>query len=391
VKPADTTASSLVELTRSLVQVPSCARRDPPEPILDLIAAWLRERGVESRLVRSGRGRVVGLAGEVAGGAGPVYLLNAPADTAPIGDPRTWSHPPTGAVVDGGWLYGRGSADSKSGVAILCHVLAAIASNGGTRAGTVAFLFDGDEHSAATAGVRRVVAGLRERGAVAGALVAYPGHDRIVTGCRGIYRCAIRVAGEAAHSGSSRGAGVNAIERAAALIDELARRSASLPVDPELGLPPKVTVTAARGGFGFSTVPDVCTLNVDVRLTTISGREWAQELLADAAAWLDGAHPAPRATAVIAKGHWPAYRLPPGSPLVAALQAAAQDVLGRELPCAQVGPSSIANVLSTLRVAATSGFGVAYRNLHAADECIDLSTLEPSFAVYLKAVELLLR
>jgi succinyl-diaminopimelate desuccinylase len=386
VTAANTTRDSLVELTQRLVRIPSRARRDPVEPVLDAIRAWLREHGVRSTLLRSPRGRLVGLTGRLGRAHGPAYLLNAPADTAPVGDPATWRLPPTGGVIEDGWLHGRGSADSKSGVAILCHVLAEMKKGEGTSGRRLAFLFDGDEHSGEVSGVRQLVAGLRRRGEVAGALIAYPGHDRIVIGSRGIFRAALVVHGVGAHSGSSRGAGINAVNRAAALVAHLERLGRDLPLDGAFGLPPKVTVTAARGGSGFTTVPDTCTLNVDVRLTPEHDRAWAEALVRGAAARLDAERPASRPTEVRARGSWPAYTLRDDAEVVVALRDATRAVLGAELPRAVVGPSSVANYLSALGIAATSGFGVAYRNLHAADECIDLATLEPSFEVYLAAV-----
>ena len=62
----------------------------------------------------------------------------------------------------------------------------------------------------------------------------------------------------------------------------------------------------------------------------------------------------------------------------------------RDLPAAVAGPSSIGNYLATLGIPATSGFGVTYRNLHAADECIQLASIAPTYAAYLGALRELL-
>jgi succinyl-diaminopimelate desuccinylase len=46
------------------------------------------------------------------GGAGPTLALNAHGDVVPPGE--GWTHPPYGAVIEDGYLYGRAAAVSKS-------------------------------------------------------------------------------------------------------------------------------------------------------------------------------------------------------------------------------------------------------------------------------------
>ena len=45
-------------------------------------------------------------------------MLNGHLDTFPIGEAR-WSHPPLGADLEDGRIYGRGACDMKAGVAAL--------------------------------------------------------------------------------------------------------------------------------------------------------------------------------------------------------------------------------------------------------------------------------
>lgn len=45
------------------------------------------------------------------------FGFNGHADVVPVGDAASWTHPPFGAEVEDGWLYGRGATDMKSGVA----------------------------------------------------------------------------------------------------------------------------------------------------------------------------------------------------------------------------------------------------------------------------------
>lgn len=58
-------------------------------------------------------------------GGGKSLVLNAHADTAPPGDEDRWVHPPTSAVIDDGWLYGRGSWDDKAGIVEMLTIVEA--------------------------------------------------------------------------------------------------------------------------------------------------------------------------------------------------------------------------------------------------------------------------
>jgi succinyl-diaminopimelate desuccinylase len=316
---------------------------------------------------------------------GDTYLLNSPADTAALGDPEAWRHAPFAAEEEDGWLYGRGSADSKSGIAVFCHVAREIRRRARSLRGSLILVFDADEHSGAFSGIRRAVEDLP----IAGAFIGYPGHDRVIIGCRGFYRASVRVHGVSAHSGSSKRQGVNAIYRANRLVAALEQLGERVPSSARFPLPPAVSVTAIQGGEGYSTVPDRCDLDIDCRLTPEFGADWAERQLSAAISQLDRGCPVP-ATEMKALPGWPAYQLSPNSRILQALRSAGNRVLGHDLPMEVAGPSSVGNYLATRGIDATSGFGCRYRNLHAADECIETGSLEPTFAVYLQAISELL-
>ena len=63
------------------------------------------------------------------------------------------------------------------------------------------------------------------------------------------------------------------------------------PAGPEFPLPAKLTVTAVSGGEGYSMVPDLCTFNVDIRLTPALDDRAAVALLRTTAADTDTAWP----------------------------------------------------------------------------------------------------
>jgi succinyl-diaminopimelate desuccinylase len=98
-------------------------------------------------------------------------------------------------------------------------------------------------------------------------------------------------------------------------------------------------------------VPDLCSLNVDVRLTPALSDDAATALLAMAAGRVDTAWPGTPPTGIEITTRWPPYALPDGSPLrEALLQAAA---LAGLAPAAKIaGPSNIGNYLAGLGIPA---------------------------------------
>jgi succinyl-diaminopimelate desuccinylase len=143
-------------------------------------------------------------------------VLDACLDTAPFGDEHAWTHPPTSAVIEDGWLWGRGSADSKSGAAIFCHIAARLSASTDYLHGSLVLLFDVDEHTGGFGGAKRYFEGPDAPGDVAGVMIGYPGMDTLVVGGRGVYRAKLHVRGVASHSGGSK-ATPSAIEKAAHL------------------------------------------------------------------------------------------------------------------------------------------------------------------------------
>lgn len=375
---------SMIALLAALVSNPSRGGVDSPDPVLHAIADWLDDNGIAHEWLRDEAGLPIGLCGQIQGGRpGPCYLLDAPTDTAPYGDPQAWLHPPDKATLENGWLFGRGSADSKAGIAVFCHVLADLLPRAQQLAGSVCFVFDADEHTGNFAGIRRYMAAHSVE-TLAGVMIGYPGNTRLVTGARGFLRAHLTVHGICAHSGSSSNHGVNAIERARMLLERIAGEPL-VATDADFPLPPKITVTGLRGGGSYSLVPDRCEIELDLRLTPSFDDVAARAHLQAIVARLD-ADAATASTTIEWTPGWPAYHLDPATPMVQALADAARDAFGHDVPQAVVGPSSIGNFLSTLGIAATAGLGVTYVNIHAPDEAVELASLQPTFLTYRNAL-----
>jgi len=393
--PRPAPVDSIVALLQALVRIPSRAGEDELGPVLHRIESWFDERGLRYRRLHGPAGEALGLYAEVQGGQdGPWTVLDATLDTAGFGNHASWTRPPTSAAIDDGWLHGRGSADSKAGVALFAHLLHEFSATPQAFAGRFGVLFDLDEHSGRFGGARAFFDQPFEGGSPPrpdGVVIGYPGMDQIVTGGRGFLRARLAVHGVAAHSGATRERGLNAIGRAVALAHAL--DGMPLPAaEAGFALPPQLTLTGIHAGSeSFSQVPDLCELRLDLRLTPAFTDGVARRRVEQTVRQCDAVHAGARPTAIEWIAGWPAYRVPDAHPLVAALRAAGRAELGLELPTAVVGPSNIGNYLASLNVPALCGFGVHGENIHAADERAALDSIGPVYRIYRDALQRLRR
>src|SRR6056297_1092387 len=109
----------LADLAAELVAIPT---ENPPgdeRPCAEFVVDWFAERDIDASLVEkpdAERAQAVAQVGDP--DAGPTLVLNGHLDVVPAGDPDQWSHDPFAGTVEDGRLYGRGSADMKTNVAV---------------------------------------------------------------------------------------------------------------------------------------------------------------------------------------------------------------------------------------------------------------------------------
>lgn len=373
--------ANVIALTRDLVRIPSRAGIDPYQPIIDRLTGWLDHHQLAPAVLRDATGNPVAVTAEITGHhPGPHWVLDACLDTAPFGDEDRWTHPPTSGHLEDGWLWGRGSSDSKAAVAIFSHLAARLATDTDQLHGRLTLLFDLDEHTGGFAGAKTFFEGPHSPADVAGVMIGYPGQEHLVTGGRGVYRAQLHVHGVASHSGGSKAA-PGAITKAAHLVHDLT--GGHLPTQPtgSFPLPPKLTITAITGGQGYSVTPDLCTVSVDIRTTPDFDDSAALELLTRAAEDIDKQWPDTPATLLQTHMTWPPYALGPTSPLRTALLDAAR-THGLGVTAKVAGPSNIGNYLAGLGIPATAGFGATYHGLHATDERVHTDSIPAVQATY---------
>ncbi|WP_417281099.1 M20 family metallopeptidase [Celeribacter sp.] len=386
--------ASIIELTQNLVAVPSQGGVDRQQPIIEALSEWFQSAGLPFDVIRSPRRKVensfLGLTSRVGSGRGPFYLVTACLDTAPYGDRRNWSYDPSSGRLDhNGWLHGRGSADSKIGIAIFSHLLADL--RGENLRGTLVFLADSDEHTGGFGAIKSVV-DRKEAKKFQGAYIGYPGHDSIKSGARGFYRSRVTFFGTAQHTGSRRKTNDDAILKALEFCQWINSKKKKIEtLSGEFPVAPKVTITSVNGGANsFSITSDVCYVRVDIRLTPSFQKADARRFISEAVKHVSEHHEGQK-TKITNEQSWPAYQISHESPLVSNLFDAAKREFSTEPSIEVCGPSNVGNYLASVGVDAVCGFGVAYRGIHQANECIDTDTIIPVYNSYKNTLLKLLR
>jgi carboxypeptidase PM20D1 len=94
----------------------------------------------------------------------PPVLLMGHQDVVPVEDERGWSQPPFAGVVEGGYVWGRGTLDDKQAVLGILEACEALLAEGFTPARTVYLAFGHDEEASGRRGARRIAELFAARG-----------------------------------------------------------------------------------------------------------------------------------------------------------------------------------------------------------------------------------
>ena len=191
-------------------------------------------------------------------------ILEAHMDTVSV---KGMSIPPFEPRVMDGKMSGRGSCDTKAGLAAMMHAVASLHGDGIQPPCEVWMAAVVDEEFSYRGVVKLCEELMGDAALVAhAALVAEPTGMRAVIASKGVLRWRIVVRGKAAHSGKPH-LGVNAITHMARVvlaIEEDHQRLAAK-VHPLLG-PATANVGVIRGGVQVNSVPDTCAIEIDRRL-----------------------------------------------------------------------------------------------------------------------------
>lgn len=199
-------------------------------------------------------------------GAGdrPPICFTGHMDTVPPGK-APWSVDPFGGEMDGEKVYGRGASDMKSGLAAMV-VAARNAARLGKRSAGITLLITAGEETGSE-GARHLARRNHMLGEAGALIVGEPTSNYPVVGHKGALWLEITTRGIAAH-GSMPDKGVNAIYRAAEVVNQLQTYDFGIPPHPILAAP-TLNVGTISGGSSINTVADRAVVGVDIR--TIPG------------------------------------------------------------------------------------------------------------------------
>ncbi|HEU0119065.1 MAG TPA: M20 family metallopeptidase [Bryobacteraceae bacterium] len=185
-------------------------------------------------------------------------VLEAHMDTVSV---NGMTIPPFTPEIREGKLYGRGSCDTKAGLAGMLHALATVKASGVMPPCEIWLAAVVDEEYSFR-GVVKLCEGLQAHAAI----VAEPTEMRLVTASKGVLRWRMRTRGKAAHSAKPH-LGVNAISLMADVIQALDQHTKTLAArsHPLLG-PATLNIGMIHGGEQINFVPDVCEIAIDRRL-----------------------------------------------------------------------------------------------------------------------------
>jgi len=340
--PLDLTLA-VAELTAVLVDTASVSGREGP--LADLIEGALA-RLPHLRVERSGDAVIA----RTSNGAPHRVVLAGHIDTVPVADNLP-------SRVSDGRLYGCGTSDMKSGVAVQLSLAATLTE----AAYNLTYVFyDNEEVEADRNGLGRLAREHRGWLDADLAILLEPTSGRVEAGCQGTLRAKIGTTGRRAHSGRS-WLGTNAIHAAAPVLGRLATYE---PREVELDgcvYREGLNAVAIDGGVAPNIIPDECTVTVNYRFapdhTPDSALAHVREVFDGYDVTLGDSAPA----------------APPG--LSAPLAQAFVNAVGTA-PVAKYGWTDVAR-FAGLGIPALN-FGPGNPNLaHTREEHVELAALEP--------------
>ena len=187
----------------------------------------------------------------------PALMLNGHLDVVGV---EGMVHDPFAAEVRDGRIYGRGSADMKSGVAAMCA--AALSAAGTNARGQIVIAAVADEEYESL-GMRALIdSGIRADVAI----ITEPTRLAICPAHRGFVWMDVAFRGRAAH-GSRYDIGVDAITHAGLVLAELEKLEGTREQGKRHPLLGRGSLHAStiRGGVGLSTYPEECVLSIERR------------------------------------------------------------------------------------------------------------------------------
>ena len=258
-------SSGALEMIRQLIAFDTTSRNSNLE-LIYFVRDYLAGLGVESELIQGDDAEKANLFATLGPTDRPGIALSGHTDVVPI-DGQEWDSDPWTVIEQDGKLYGRGTCDMKSFVAIaLAQVPRFLEADPKT---PIHLCFSYDEEVGCL-GVRPMLKQLAAREIrPMMAIVGEPTDMKVINAHKGKLSYTCHVRGMECHS-SLAPTGVNAIEYASRLIGKLLemaeRKAKEGPFDEEYDIPHTTVHTGViHGGTALNIVPKDCTFQFEFR------------------------------------------------------------------------------------------------------------------------------
>lgn len=254
-----------IEMLKRLVAFDTTSRNSNM-PLMDFARNYLADFGIESALVFNDTGQKANLYATCGPPDKPGIMLSGHSDCVPI-DGQDWNSDPFNVIERDGKLYGRGTSDMKSFIALALSAVPDLVSAKLKTPVHLAFSYD---EEVGCLGVKRLIAQLEGMPIKPKAcIVGEPTRMQVVTGHKGKLSTCCHVHGFECHSALAP-KGVNAVEIAAELVARLRQMARRMqeegPFDAAFD-PPFTTVHTGmiQGGTALNIVPKHCTFEAEIR------------------------------------------------------------------------------------------------------------------------------
>ncbi len=145
-----------VALTQRLVRFDTTNPPGNEGQCIEHIKSLLDGAGIQNQVLAKTPGRPNLIARLPGDGSAPPLLLQGHVDVVPA-DPAHWRQPPFGGDLVDGYLWGRGSLDMKSGIAMMLYAMIRAKADGMTPAGDIVLALVCDEEAGGDLGARYLV------------------------------------------------------------------------------------------------------------------------------------------------------------------------------------------------------------------------------------------
>ena len=320
------------------------------------------------------------------GNSGPLFVFAGHTDTVPVGPIEKWNTDPFKAEIKDGYLYGRGAADMKSGIAAMVTAAERYVQKNPNHNGTIALLITSDEEGPSINGTRKVIDYLNEKKIkIDYCVLGEPSSDKQLTdviriGRRGSLNGILKINGVQGHVAYPEKA-KNPIHEATQFLNELT--SIEWDQGNDSFPPTSFQISNINAGTGADNViPDTLNLLFNFRFSTETSQDEieskVENLLQEynlnyTIEWkLSGAP----------------FLTDSGS-LIDAATAAIKEIVGIDTICSTGGGTSDGRFIAPTG-AETIELGVVNETIHKINECVKVEDLDTISDIYEKVLDKLL-